>query len=106
MGLIAEFQVNSPDLPLTGAVAAVPEITVYIDRILVDDPDRPVVLCRAVDDADDEFGPALEDDPTVETHTAVDGAGGGSTHRIRLRDPPLPIYRKYVELGTTPLGGS
>jgi len=105
MGLIAEFQVNSPDLPLTGAVAAVPEITVYIDRILVDDPDRPVVLCRAVDDADDEFGPALEDDPTVETHTAVDGAGGGSTHRIRLRDPPLPIYRKYVELGTTPLGG-
>jgi len=86
-------------------VAAVPEITVYIDRILVDDPDRPVVLCRAVDDADDEFGPALEDDPTVETHTAVDGAGGGSTHRIRLRDPPLPIYRKYVELGTTPLGG-
>ncbi|PGF17075.1 bacterio-opsin activator [Natrinema sp. CBA1119] len=105
MGLIAEFQVNSPDLPLTGAVAAVPEITVYIDRILVDDPDRPVVLCRAVDDADDEFGPALEDDPTVETHTTVDGAGGGSTHRIRLRDPPLPIYRKYVELGTTPLGG-
>ncbi|MDS0478492.1 helix-turn-helix domain-containing protein [Natrinema sp. 1APR25-10V2] len=105
MGLIAEYQVNSADLPLTDAVAAVPEITVYIDRILVDDPDRPVVLCRAVDDADHEFGDALEDDPTVDTQTPIDGADGGATYRIRLRDPPLPIYRKFVELGTTPLGG-
>lgn len=105
MGLIVEYQVNSADLPLTDAVADVPEITVYIDRILVDDPDRPVVLCRAVDDADHEFGVALEDDPTVDTQTPIDSADGGATYRIRLRDPPLPIYRKFVELGTTPLGG-
>ncbi|WP_408957857.1 helix-turn-helix domain-containing protein [Natrinema sp. 74] len=105
MGLIAEFQVNSDDLPLTDAVAAVPEITVYIDRILVDDPDRPVVLCRAVDDPGDEFAAALEADPTAETYATMENASGGSTYRIRLRNPPLPIYRKYVELGTTPLGG-
>ncbi|QLG48670.1 helix-turn-helix domain-containing protein [Natrinema halophilum] len=104
MGLIAEFQHRSPDLPLTEAVAAVPDVTLYIERILVVDPDRPIVLCRAVGAADD-FADALSDDPTVGTHTAIRDTDGGEIYRIKLRDPPLPIYRKYVELGTTPLGG-
>ncbi|WP_226007502.1 helix-turn-helix domain-containing protein [Natrinema salinisoli] len=104
MGLIAEFQLDSPDLPLTDAVAAVSDITLYIERILVVDPDRPVVLCRAVG-AIDDFSEALTCDPTVEAYTTMDGTNGGAMYRIRLRDPPLPIYRKYVELGTTPLGG-
>ncbi|WP_254524720.1 helix-turn-helix domain-containing protein [Natrinema caseinilyticum] len=104
MGLIAEFQLNSPDLPLTDAVTAVPGITLYIDRILVVDPDRPVVLCRAVG-ATDDFPEALADDPTVGTYTMITDTDGGELYRITLLDPPLPIYRKYVELGTTPLGG-
>ncbi|RZH67062.1 helix-turn-helix domain-containing protein [Natrinema altunense] len=106
MGLIAEFQLSSPDLPLTDAVAAVPDVTLYIERILVIDPDRPVVLCRAVG-ADDGFLEALAADPTVDTYATIDdGNGEGSAmYRIKLRNPPLPIYRKYVELGTTPLGG-
>ncbi|PCR91098.1 helix-turn-helix domain-containing protein [Natrinema ejinorense] len=104
MGLIAEFQLNSSDLPLTDAVAAVPDITLYIERILVVDPDRPVVLCRAVE-ASDDFSEALARDPTVDAYTMLDARDGGDMYRIRLRDPPLPIYRKYVELGTTPLGG-
>ncbi|OLZ40322.1 bacterio-opsin activator [Natrinema saccharevitans] len=105
MGLIAEFQHNSPDMPLTDAVAVVPDVTLYIDRILVVDPDRPVVLCRVIGD-DEGFSAALADDPTVETAETIDGVGGeDAMYRIRLRDPPLPIYRKYVELGTTPLGG-
>ncbi|UHQ95374.1 helix-turn-helix domain-containing protein [Haloterrigena alkaliphila] len=105
MGLIAEFRLGSLDLPLTDAVAAVPAVTVYIERILVVDPDRPVVLCRVVDDPDDEFRDALTDDPTVAGAVALDDAGGSVLYRIKLRDPPVPIYRKYVELGTTPLGG-
>ena len=105
MGLIAEFRLGSLDLPLTDAVAAVPEVTVYIERILVVDPERPVVLCRAVDDSDDEFRDALADDPTVAGAVTLDDAGGSVLYRIKLRDPPVPIYRKYVELGTTPLGG-
>ncbi|QCS41970.1 helix-turn-helix domain-containing protein [Natrinema versiforme] len=104
MGLIAEFQLNSPDLPLTDAVSAVPDITLYIERILVVDPDRPVVLCRTAERADG-FTAALADDPTVETYRRIDERAEGTMYRIRLRDPPLPIYRKYVELGTTPLGG-
>lgn len=104
MGLIAEFQLHSPDLPLTDAVEAVPESTLYIERILVVDPDRPVVLCRVVDD-DGSFPAALDADPTVETYTMLNELDGGVLYRIGLRDPPLPIYRKYVELGTTPLGG-
>ncbi|WP_222918263.1 helix-turn-helix domain-containing protein [Natrinema sp. SYSU A 869] len=106
MGLIAEFQLNSPDLPLTDAVMAVPDVTLYIERILVVDPDRPVVLCRATGAADG-FSEALADDPTVETYTTMDDLDGegDALYRIKLRDPPLPIYRKYVELGTTPLGG-
>ncbi|SEP65959.1 helix-turn-helix domain-containing protein [Natrinema salaciae] len=104
MGLVAEFQLNSPDLPLTETVAAVPGSTLYIERILVVDPDRPIVLCRAVDD-DGALPEALAADPTVETCTTLTDADGGALYRIKLRDPPLPIYRKYVELGTTPLGG-
>lgn len=105
MGLIAEFQHNSPDMPLTDAVAAVPDVTLYVDRILVVDPDRPVVLCRVVGD-DERFSAALADDPTVETAEPIDaGRDEDAMYRISLRDPPLPIYRKYVELGTTPLGG-
>ncbi len=105
MGLIAEFQHNSPDMPLTDAVAAVPDVTLYVDRILVVDPDRPVVLCRVVGD-DERFSAALAEDSTVETAETVDAGGDeDAMYRVRLRDPPLPIYRKYVELGTTPLGG-
>ncbi|WP_226479934.1 helix-turn-helix domain-containing protein [Natrinema amylolyticum] len=106
MGLIAEFQLNSSDLPLTDAVAALPDVTLYIERILVVDPKRPVVLCRAVE-ATDGFSEALTADPTVETFEMMDDTDeeGGAMYRIKLRDPPLPIYRKYVELGTTPLGG-
>jgi len=105
MGLIAEFQHNSPDMPFTDAVAAVPDVTLYVDRILVVDPDRPVVLCRVVGD-DERFSAALADDPTVETAETIDaGRDEDAMFRIRLRNPPLPIYRKYVELGTTPLGG-
>ncbi|WP_126665124.1 helix-turn-helix domain-containing protein [Haloterrigena salifodinae] len=105
MGLIAEFRLTSLDLPLTDAVAAVPEVTVYIERILVVDPDRPVVLCRVVDDSDGEFGTALADDPTVAEHIPLDESSGSTFYRIKLRNPPVPIYRKYVELGTTPLDG-
>lgn len=104
MGLIAEFQLNSPDLPLTDAVSAAPDVTLYIERILVVDPDRPVVLCRTTGTADG-FAAALAADPTVETSRRIDERPEGAMYRIRLRDPPLPIYRKYVELGTTPLGG-
>ncbi|AGB31083.1 Bacterio-opsin activator HTH domain protein [Natrinema pellirubrum DSM 15624] len=105
MGLIAEFQHNSPDMPLTDAVAAVPDVTLYIDRILVVDPDRPVVLCRVIGD-EERFSAALADDPTVEMAETIDAGGDeDAMYRIRLRNPPLPIYRKYVELGTTPLGG-
>lgn len=105
MGLIAEHRLTSIDLPLTDAVAAVPDVTVYIERILVVDPDRPVALCRVVDDPDDEFGDALADDPTVAGAVTLDDADGSTLYRITLRDPPVPIYRKYIELGTTPLAG-
>ncbi|ELY48891.1 helix-turn-helix domain-containing protein [Natronolimnohabitans innermongolicus] len=105
MGLIAEYRVTSLELPLTDAVSAVPEVTVYIERILVIDPDRPVVLCRVVDGADGEFRDALAADGTVAGATTLDETDGGSLYRIELRDPPVPIYRKFVELGTTPLGG-
>lgn len=105
MGLIAEFRVTSLDLPLTDAVAAVPSVTVYIERILVVDPDRPVVLCRVVDDPENEFQDALADDSTVDSAVVLDESDGNALYRIKLRDPPVPIYRKYIELGTTPLGG-
>ncbi|ADB63755.1 Bacterio-opsin activator HTH domain protein (plasmid) [Haloterrigena turkmenica DSM 5511] len=105
MGLIAEFRLTSLDLPLTDTVAAVPGITVYIERILVVDPDRPAVLCRVVDDRDGEFGAALANDPTVAEQLPLDKSSGSTLYRIKLRDPPVPIYRKYVELGTTPLAG-
>ncbi|WP_440767341.1 helix-turn-helix domain-containing protein [Natronorubrum sp. DTA7] len=104
MGLIAEFRVTSLDLPLTNAVAAVPSVTVYIERILVIDPDRPVALCRVVDEPDDEFRDALADDATVAGAVTLDEYDGNALYRIELRDPPVPIYRKFIELGTTPLG--
>lgn len=105
MGLIAEIRLTSLDLPLTDAVAAVPSVTAYIERILVVDPDRPVVLCRVIDDPENEFRDALADDPTVDSAVLLDETEAGALYRITLRDPPVPIYRKYVELGTTPLGG-
>ncbi|MXV63871.1 bacterio-opsin activator [Natronorubrum sp. JWXQ-INN-674] len=104
MGLIAEFRLTSLELPLTDAVTAVPEVTVYIQRILVVDPEQPVVLCRVVDDGD-EFRDALTADPTVENAVPVDESAENALYRIELRDPPVPIYRKYIELGTRPLGG-
>ncbi|SEH18031.1 hypothetical protein SAMN04487967_3556 [Natronorubrum sediminis] len=105
MGLIAEFRLTSLELPLTNAVAAVPSVTVYIERILVVDPDRPVAVCRVVDDHDDEFRDAVTADPTVADAVAIDDADEHARYRIELRDPPVPIYRKYIELGTIPLGG-
>ena len=104
MGLIAEFRVTSLDLPLTNAVAAVPTVTVYIERILVIDPDRPVALCRVVDEPGNEFRDALADDATVAEAVTLDEYDGNALYRIELRDPPVPIYRKFIELGTTPLG--
>lgn len=112
MGLIAEFRLSSLELPLTNAVAAVPSVTVYVQRILVVDPERPVMVCRVVDDRGgggdgerERFTDALADDPTVADAEPIDETDGGALYRIELRDPPVPIYRKYVELGTTPLGG-
>ncbi|APX98438.1 helix-turn-helix domain-containing protein [Natronorubrum daqingense] len=105
MGLIAEFRLTSLELPLTNAVAAVPAVTVYIERLLVVDPDRPVAVCRVVDDPDDEFRDAVTADPTVADAVAIDDADEHARYRIELRDPPVPIYRKYIELGTIPLGG-
>lgn len=112
MGLIAEYRLTSLDLPLTEAVAAAPGVTLYIERILVVDPDRPVVLCRGVGDAD-AFRGALEADSTVDSFSTVDRSTAGAAadgddralFRITLRDPPVPIYRTFVELGATPLGG-
>ena len=104
MGLIAEFRLSSLDLPLTDAVAAVPSVTVSIERILVVDPERPVMVCRVID-GDDDFRDALADDPTVSEAVPLEDGDDRALYRIELRDPPVPIYRKYVELGTTPLGG-
>ncbi|WP_049927143.1 helix-turn-helix domain-containing protein [Halopiger goleimassiliensis] len=105
MGLIAEFRLTSCELPLVDAVASVPEVTVYVERILVVDPDRPVMVCRVVDDPQDAIREGLIDDPTVAGVTVLEELDGGTLYRVELRDPPVPIYRKYVELGTTPLGG-
>ena len=105
MGLIAEIRLTSIDLPLTDAVGAVPSVTAYIERILVVDPDSPVVLCRVVDDPEREFRDAMGDDPTVDSAVVLDESDAGTLYRVKLRDPPIPIYRKSIELGPTPLGG-
>ncbi|ELY61202.1 helix-turn-helix domain-containing protein [Natronolimnohabitans innermongolicus] len=105
MGIITEFRVASLDLPLTDAVAAVTEPTVYIERVLPVDRDRPVTICRTVDDVDYEFRDALADDPTVSDVMVLDEYGESALYRTTIRDPPLPIYQKYMDLGGTPLNG-
>ncbi|MDJ1431901.1 helix-turn-helix domain-containing protein [Halostagnicola sp. A-GB9-2] len=103
MGLITEFRLTSLDLPLTDAVATVSEVTVYVERILTVDPERPVMICRIVDYPDSEFRDALADDPSVAEAVTLDEYDENALYRITLRDPPVPIYRTYMDLGAMPL---
>ncbi|MFC3960273.1 helix-turn-helix domain-containing protein [Halovivax cerinus] len=92
MGLVAEFDIECPALPLAGVASAVPEATIGLD-LQYNHGDRPPFVVTVTDGSRRALEPALTDADDVATWTLIGDAG--STRRYRAR----PAYSFADQLG-------
>lgn len=107
MSLIAEFTLRAPDLALTTALNAAPNVTVELEGQMATSSDTPVLVLWAFGGDLDAFEDGLEADETVRTYNVLEEMSGRRLYRIRLSSENLqPIYPVYQELGAGPLAAS
>lgn len=82
MGLIAEFRLSSPELPLTDVAAAVPGMHLTLEGGRPEATARPVAFLRARGDAVGTLEAAFESDPFVESYGLVSDEGDSRLYQI------------------------
>ena len=103
MSLIAEFDLSSPQLPLTDIAAAVPDLELRVEDVLTTEQARPVLVCWADGEGVDVFKTALETEAAVATHNALGATGTRSLYRIELNAEAPPIHAEFVKVETAPI---
>lgn len=74
MGLVAEFEIGCPALPLVGVAADVPDATVILD-LQFDHGDRPLFIATVQNGSRTAIASALSDADDVEDWTLIGEAG-------------------------------
>ncbi|WP_247731027.1 helix-turn-helix domain-containing protein [Halovivax limisalsi] len=92
MGLVAEFDIECPALPLAGAASAVPEATIVLD-LQYNHGDRPPFVVTVTDGSRRAFERALTAADDVAGWTLIGEAGTARRYRAR------PAYSFAGQLG-------
>ncbi|WP_135829618.1 helix-turn-helix domain-containing protein [Halorussus halobius] len=107
MSLIAEFSLRSPDLVLSAALEAAPDVTVELDTQMAAGVDPPTFVFWAVGGDVEALEAGLDRDPTVRSATCVERRDGRRLYRSRLDgDEALSVYPVYQRLGAAPMAAT
>ncbi|QLG60510.1 helix-turn-helix domain-containing protein [Halorarum salinum] len=98
MSLIAVGDVSHPDLALTPTIRACPEASITVIPQSATDP-RTGMFFFLVEDADESFDAALEDDHTVSEWSHVSSSDSARIYRMRHGPGTKLVSPKTVELG-------
>ena len=105
MSLLAEFEAASPDLVLGPTLAAMPSLTVELERQYALDPDRPIAFCWARCGDLERLEATLADDGTVDAFDRITRSDEWALYRIRRSDSGVVhAYRRWVAVGGELLG--
>lgn len=100
MSIIAELRIRSPELVLTEALQAAPEVRLDLVSEVATDPDRPYMVFWAEGGDLDSFESAMSADPTVEHWEVYNELESRSLYRIRVSAATGVItYPTWVDVG-------
>lgn len=105
MSLIAEFHLRDSRLPLSDTIAAAPEATIAVDRMMIMDRDHLAIICWVEAASFGMFETALEKDETVVTHSILEDFTEQRHYHIQLEKPMLlQLKVAFDEFGAVPGG--
>lgn len=107
MSLIAEFSLRSPDLALSDALDAAPEMTVELEHQMACRTGAPTVVFWAFDGDFDRLEAGLDRDGSVRSSAVVEESDARRLYRTRLDpDDLVAVYPRYQQLGAAPLAAT
>lgn len=103
MSLTCEFELLSPDLPLT-AIANDLETVLHVDDVISATRESPALVFSATGVDPDHLEEDLDDQPLIHEYVALESAYAESRYRISLDGDPTGVYAHLVDLRTHPTG--
>ena len=105
MTLVAEFDLISEKLPLTGVAGAAPDLILRVDDILTSERSRPVLVFWAEGETFETLETAL-DETAVATYSVLGTTQNRRLYRVELSEQPPAIYTEFVRLDTAPINAT
>lgn len=107
MSLIAEFDIASPKLALSGALAAAPSMTLDIEQEFGAPSGRPVMFVWAEDGDFEAFERGMRDDETVTDVRLLVDVGERALYRVAVTEATdVVTYPMWLKLGVEGLEGT
>ncbi|WP_137284346.1 helix-turn-helix domain-containing protein [Halorussus salinisoli] len=107
MSLIAEFSLRSPDLVLTSALGAAPDMTVELEQQMATELDAPVLVFWAFGGGFEQLEAGLKRDESVRESTVIEELGERKLYRTRLdTENVCAIYPLYQTIGASPMAAT
>jgi predicted DNA binding protein len=103
MSLVCEFELLSPDLPLT-AIASDLETVLHVEDVISATRESPALVVSATGVDPDHLEEDLDDQPLIHEYVALESAYAESRYRISLDGDPTGVYAHLVDLRTHPTG--
>lgn len=104
MSLIAEYRVFSPELPLMGALATVPEMTLSVEQEYATTPAEPVLFLWAEGDDFERFEEAATADASVASLTVLDELEDRRLYRVKVSPhADVVMYPAGIDVGAAQL---
>lgn len=107
MSLIAEYRLWSPQLPLMGPLATVPDMTLTVENEYAETPREPTIFLWAEGDDFDAFEAEVETDDSVRSLTVLDRLDSQRLYRIQISAAAeVVMYPAALEVGASQLAVS
>lgn len=104
MSLIVSFRLSSPELPLMGPLASVPDTRLEVEHEYAVAPEAPTVFAWAVGDDFATFECEAANDPSVAGVETLDATGERRLYRIEVSsDADTVMYPAGAEVGASQL---
>ena len=104
MSVIAEFRLAGADIPLVGALQAVPGMVLDVEQAIAEDPDAPLLFVWAQGDDFEQFERGLAADEQIAKYGVLESLCDERLYRVRISaDSNVGFYRLDAEVGTSRL---
>ncbi|MFT4930967.1 MAG: putative DNA binding protein [Natronomonas sp.] len=103
MSLVCEFELLSPNLPLT-RVADDLDTVLHVDDVISGTRGPPALVFSATGVDPDRLEERLDEQESIREYVALESAFVESRYRVTLGGDPTGVYTHLVDLRTHPIG--